>query len=221
MQTFNIIKRNRKYFAAETNSGHKCRILIDSNSEILELGTQELAVIDISVRSSFGVDLIFKLRGSLAEQKEAGVRSLSHHKYNVRLVSRCKDLGGTWDAKAKCWIFNGLVEDEVDELDYLYNSELVGVELIATKTIESCRSAIYFLGYRLAAANSRDYGAQIESDVAFISGKISSGGSYKYWETIIEKDTVLRLHIPSKLIDSEIGVVNDFDYKILNMPKTA
>lgn len=221
MQTFNIIKRNRKYFAATTNSGHKCRILIDSNSEILELGTQKLAVIDISVRSGFGVDLIFKLRGSLEEQKEAGLRTLSHYKYNAWLVSRCKELGGTWDAKAKCWIFNGLVEDEVDELDYLYNSELVGVELIAKKTIESCRSAIYFLGYRLAAANSRDYGAKIESDVAFISGNITSGGSYKNWDTIIEKDTVIRLHVPSKLLESEVGTVGNFDYKILNIPKTA
>ncbi len=34
----NIIKRNRKYFAAETDSKRKCKLLIDSNSENLELG---------------------------------------------------------------------------------------------------------------------------------------------------------------------------------------
>jgi hypothetical protein len=73
MQTFNIIKRNRKYFAAQTKSGHKCRILIDSNSEKLELGMQELVVLDISIKSKFGMDLIFKLQCSVDEQKEAGI----------------------------------------------------------------------------------------------------------------------------------------------------
>lgn len=94
MQTFNIIKRNRKYFAAQTKSGHKCRILIDSNSEKLELGTQELVVSDISIKSKFGVDLIFKLQCSVDEQKEAGIRTLTHFKYNSELVARCKELGG-------------------------------------------------------------------------------------------------------------------------------
>lgn len=134
MQTFNIIKRNRKYFAAQTKSGHKCRILIDSNSEKLELGTQEL----------------------------------------------------------------------------------VGVELTATRDIGRIKSPVSFLGYPLAAAKSRGYGATLESDVALIKGRATSGGSYKNWETVIESGTVLRLHIPSKLFENEAGTIGAFNYKVLN-----
>jgi len=212
MQTFNIIKRNRKYFAAQTKSGHKCRILIDSNSEKLELGTQELVVSDISIKSKFGVDLIFKLQCSVDEQKEAGIRTL----YNSELVARCKELGGKWDVLSKCWFFSGLVEEEVDELDYLYNSELVGVELTATRDIGRIKSPVSFLGYPLAAAKSRDYGATLESDVALIKGRATSGGSYKNWETVIESGTVLRLHIRSKLFENEAGTIGAFNYKVLN-----
>lgn len=216
MQTFNIIKRNRKYFAAQTKSGHKCRILIDSNSEKLELGTQEIVVSDISIKSKFGVDLIFKLQCSVDEQKEAGIRTLTHFKYNSELVARCKELGGKWDALSKCWLFSGLVEEEVDELDYLYNSELVGVELTAMRYIGCIKSPVSFLGYPLAAAKSRDYGATLESDVALIKGRATSGGSYKNWETVIESGTVLRLHIPSKLLENEAGTIGGFNYKVLN-----
>jgi hypothetical protein len=62
MKTITIIieKKNRKYFAAKVN-GYKCKLLIDENSEGLELGTHELLVNDISVRSKYGTDLIYSV----------------------------------------------------------------------------------------------------------------------------------------------------------------
>ncbi|EOX4801897.1 hypothetical protein ACU440_002650 [Vibrio alginolyticus] len=92
----NIIKRNRKYFAAETASKHKCKLLIDSNSENLELGEHCLAVEDISVRSKYGTDLIYKLSASAEAQAEQGIVSLKSD-YNSLLVEECHRLDGAWD----------------------------------------------------------------------------------------------------------------------------
>lgn len=72
MEEFNVLKKNQKYFAALLN-GCKCRIVIDENSSDLPLGEQLLDVEDISVRSKYGVDLVFKLQSSIEEQAESGV----------------------------------------------------------------------------------------------------------------------------------------------------
>lgn len=214
MKVFNIIKRNRKYYAA-THNGHKCKILIDANSENLKLGEQTILVTDISKKTRYGVDVIYKLTAAIDEQEKAGICTFSHPKFNLLLISRCRNLNGIWDKGANCWVFSELVKDEVENLDYIYNSKFVNLELKATETIVSTRSPVTFLGYPLVAAKARDGGASVQKEVAFISGEYRSGGSYKYWETIVEKNSVFRLSVPSLLLP-EISVIKDkFEYKIL------
>ena len=65
---FNVIKKNRKYFAATTDNNKSCKILIDDYSKDLALGEHFLAVKDISVRSKYGTDLIYKLAANVEEQ---------------------------------------------------------------------------------------------------------------------------------------------------------
>lgn len=91
MKEFNVLKKNRKYFAASLN-GYKCRILIDELSQNLSIGTQLLDVEDISVRSKYGTDLIFKLKSSIEEQNESGFITLTST-YNTYLVDKCRALG--------------------------------------------------------------------------------------------------------------------------------
>jgi len=80
MIEFEIIKKKRKYFAAKTGT-KKCKILIDENSDGLEIGAATLAVEDISVKSKYGIDYIYRLVASADEQKDAGLFA----RYNVFL----------------------------------------------------------------------------------------------------------------------------------------
>ena len=212
MDTFNIIKRNRKYFAA-TKGGYKCKIIIDSSSEGLEPGEHALEVEDVSVRSKFGVDLIFKLKGSVEAQASAGICTLRTPCYNSILVGKCRSLGGKWDPDVRAWVFSGLVSDEVDLLDEIYNSDLVGVELTAKDLVAELHAPVEFAGFSLAKATGRDSGAILCDGVALLSGKVRSGGSVKNWVTVIEEGTVLRLEVPRLLIDS--ADQSDFDVKLI------
>ncbi|MCE3220178.1 hypothetical protein G5C64_15210 [Vibrio diabolicus] len=208
----NIIKRNRKYFAAETDSKRKCKLLIDSNSENLELGEHCLAVEDISVRSKYGTDLIYKLSASAEAQAEQGIVSLKAD-YNSLLVKECRKLGGSWDKEQGAWIFPGFVADEVEELDEIYNSGPITVEIAAIEEIREYGKGIEFLGRPLCRAFGRDSGARIDSDIALIFGYATSGGSQKNWATILDEESVLRLQIPSKIL--EIHQDDRFDVKII------
>jgi len=194
MSMFNILKRNRKYFAA-TKDGYKCKILIDSNSENLELGEQTLAVDDISVRSKYGTDLIFKLSASAENQKDAGICTLKTP-YNIRVVDECRRLGGKWDGEEKAWIFPGFVADKVEALDEKYNSELINIEITFPDGTSKWQGCIDVAGFKIASATGRDSGAKIANGVAFIKGEARSGGSVKNWMTVISEGTVIRMSIP-------------------------
>ena len=202
MKSFEVIKKNRKYFAA-TQGGYPCKILIDSNSESLELGTQDLEVEDISVRTKYGTDLIFKLSADIKVQKEVGICTLKAEK-NELLIERAKNLGGKWDSEAGAWVFSALVADKVEELDELFNSPKIGVEL-HFKSHVSAQPHLTAYGYILATAFGRDSGAKIGANVAFVEGKPTSGGSMKNWTCVIPEGCVVRLMVPKALVEEELG----------------
>lgn len=217
--TLNVIKKNRKYFACKTASGHKARLIIDDNSKDLPLGEQELPVNDCSKRTKYGTDLIFELAADAETIAEAGIVTLEHFMYNSDLVEQCKSLGGKWDSEEKCWVFSDIVADKVEELDDLYNSELISIEITNVcnwngkpDTIGEHTGPVYFLGYMLARARGRDSGAELGDNISLIRGGVRSGGSMKNWYTIIEEESVLRLKVPKKLLDihmTENGILWD------------
>jgi hypothetical protein len=194
-----LLKRNRKYFAAKFESGCPVKILIDDASEKLELGMRELVTEDISVRSKYGTDLIYRVIGE--QKKEDGVCTLKHPRFNRVLVVMCKNLGGRWDDEAKAWVFSSIVAAEVEELDYVYNSKEIPIQITAKQSIGAGHDSVYFLGYPVARAMGRDSGATLGEGVSLISGKIDSGGSVKNWTTEIAEGTVLRLMVPEVLLD--------------------
>lgn len=209
MKTFRIIKKNRKYFAATLN-GYKCKILIDSNSENLELGEHTLEVEDISVRSKYGTDLIYKLAASVEEQADAGICTLRAD-YNKNLVEKCRALGGKWDATEKAWIFSGLVEEEVEKLDEKYNSPKVAIEVSATHSFGELTAPLTIAGFVIGKATGRDSGATIADGISFLNGGVTSGGSVKNWRTTIREGSVFRMHMPEACIEDI--ETEFFDYK--------
>lgn len=200
MKTFEIIKKNRKYFSAKIGGKIPCKILIDSNSENLEIGNHQLLVDDISVRSSYGTDLIYKLSAAANDVASAGITTLRTPFYNKDLVNECKKLGGSWDAKTRAWIFSGIVADKVEELDEIYNSSLIPVEITFDRCVRACCEAVFLAGFKIAAATGRDSGAKMAEGVALIEGDVDSGGSMKNWVTSINEGTKIRMEVPELLI---------------------
>jgi len=193
-----LIKKNRKYFACKQN-GFDVKLVIDETSESLVLGDHELLVDDVSVRTKFGTDVIFKLVG---ETKKADkIVTLQSHVYNEWLVSACRKLGGKWDAEASTWVFSPLVEQEVDELDRLYNDDMVTVDIEATEEISGSRSSVMFMGYTIARAFGRDSGAKLGDQVMMLDGSITSGGSTKNWASIVTKGSRFRLEVSQNLLE--------------------
>ncbi len=197
---FNVIKKNRKYFAATTDNNKSCRILIDECSKDLELGEHFLAVKDISVRSKYGTDLIYKLTANVEEQTKLGICSLKSE-YNTLLIEKCRKLGRIWDKSQGAWVFSSIVEKEVEELDEIFNSAPVIVEIEAIEEIQEQGKAIEFLGYSVCKAFNRDSGACIETGIALLSGYATSGGSKKRWTTVLSEGATLRLKIPVDLLN--------------------
>ncbi|MEZ9543594.1 hypothetical protein BCU70_17755 [Vibrio sp. 10N.286.49.C2] len=193
-----IIKKNRKYFSAQTEFGRKCKVVIDENSEGLEPGEQSLLMEDVSVRSRYGTDLIYRL---ITVDKDENTTTLKSP-YNTLLISKCRDLGGVWDKENQIWVFPGFVEEEVKNLDGIFNSSKVVVELTAINEIYGIKQGIEFLGVSLCKAYGRDSGAKMENGISVISGCVDSVGSRKNWKTVIYQETVIRLSIPSKLVET-------------------
>ncbi|HBC3374056.1 TPA: hypothetical protein KDY48_004316 [Vibrio parahaemolyticus] len=209
-KTINLIKKNRKYFAA-TVGGYKCKVLIDAESESLSLGEHECEVEDLSVKSKYGTDLIFKIKAASSDEEEQGIVSLRHYTYNKLLVDKCRQLNGKYDPEENAWIFSPLVSDQIEELDFTYNSKLVPVELHFNDEQASLCKPVAFLGYTLARATGRDSGAVLGDQAMLINGDIRSGGSAKNWTTIIEAGSILRLDVPEELLKE-----NGYATKLVN-----
>lgn len=195
----NLIKKNRIYFACKTETGYEVKLRITEASKDLPLGEHELLVEDASVRTKYGTDIIYVLHSAVNSNSKIILKS----QFNYWLVNKCKKLGGKWDSEDKVWVFSDVVKDEVEELDFIYNSELVSIELTAAKNLQSICDSISFLGYDIVTATGRDSGAVPCDGVSFMSGEISSGGSHANWQTFMEAGTKVRLKVPVELLNSK------------------
>tara|TARA_R110000796_G_scaffold65782_2_gene151792 strand:- start:6552 stop:7238 length:687 start_codon:yes stop_codon:yes gene_type:complete len=214
----NVLKKNRKYFKCEYNS-RACRLKIDKNSENLELGQCEMLMNDISVRSKYGIDVIYELAVDAEKQKSsAGVVTLKAD-YNAHLVKKCRNLGGRWCCDTKSWVFLTLVGQEVEELDVIYNSDKIVVEITASHDCYAHLSDLTFKGITIATATSRDSGAQLGNGIALLRGKIRSGGSNANWNSQADDDSVFRLEIPEKVFEMKVFEINEKDYDERNWKK--
>ena len=215
MKTFNVVKKNRKYFAAILEGKYKCKLLIDDSSKDLELGSHNLEVDDISVRSKYGTDLIFKIKAG--SSLSGGICTLKHDRYNSILREECRRLGGTWDSKERAWIFGAFVEDEVEELDEIFNSPMATYELTFTETLYGYSAPACYCGYTLATATARDSGATLEPNIAIIEGEATSGGSIANWLTKIVAGTVIRMELPALVVEKYAGQhKDDVECKLYN-----
>ncbi len=112
--------------------------------------------------------------------------------YNAEFVTKAKNLGGKWDSLSKSWIFNENVLNYVKEiLIQIYG--VTGETTYQTCTLvvknysaEVVTGAVDLFGRTIARASGRDTGVSLGEGIVWINGKKQSGGSTKYWKTIVE-----------------------------------
>lgn len=196
IKTIVLKKKNRKYFAATVN-GYKCKLIIDENSKDLELKPHSLTVNDLTVRTKYGTDIIFELAGSKEEGNN--VCTFKHSTYNEVMVDRCRKLGGVYERGV--WVFPSIVEEEVEELDFIYNSELVTVDLTALDTFY--HTSATFLGYTIVRSFGKKEKSVLGDNVSMVSGDFSSGGSYKNFGVWVESGSEFRLQVPKELLENK------------------
>lgn len=204
-----VLSKGRKYYKAKIGN-YDWKIVSIDELEIDKV--HELLVEDISVRSKFGTDLIYSTVQKI--DKNAGIVTLTHDRYNKILVDKCKKLGGKWDAEEKSWIFPKIVENDVEELDALFNDNIVDIEITAKEMVCRNTDAISIFGYTICRAFGRDSGAKLADNVSMVKGVINSGGSVKNWKTIINEGSVFRLAVSKNLVEKIVD--EEWDIKILN-----
>ncbi|MFC5081046.1 hypothetical protein VTH8203_02755 [Vibrio thalassae] len=209
----NILKKNLKYYAAQTKKGDNCRVLIDEFSENLSIGEQTLLVDDISVRTrSYGTDLKFKISSDNKSCPQIGTTSLKSE-YNSILVQLCRNIGGTWDDEEQAWIFPYRFRQDVEELDVIFNSQPVTIELTAIVDIYEKGTEVHFLGKPLCKSINYSSGPRPMPGVWILTGYILPKVAGSNCTTHIPKGSTLQLKVPSELLDR----YNDprFDVRII------
>jgi len=199
-----VTKKNRKYFAAKNDQNYPCKILIDEISENLEIDKElHLEVDDISIRSKYGTDLIYKLSRPAKRNPWDEVVIIKLEKYNKFFVDEARKLGGKYDRVANTWTFPKYLEERVEQLDFIYNSEIVPIKITAGSSCYTLHDSLTFMGYSVAKATGRDSGAELYDGVSCLKGKVTSGGSMKNWCTEAEEESELILSVSKNIFDSE------------------
>lgn len=133
--------------------------------------------------------------------------------YHTDFVSKIKKIGSAkWDSYDRCWIVDetevdvvrGIMEEIWGESDIPSASEKVAIKVTFNEEASSWRDSVYLFGIVVARATGRDSGARIGHNATLISGDIGSGGSRSNWETIIKKDTVIKLrNVPKEALSKK------------------
>lgn len=130
----------------------------------------------------------------------AGGKAYVYTPYDPAFVSKIKLLGGRWNPAEKCWmVSDSAVEDARRVMREVYGrddqpvAETVDVQLVFDKDVDELRAPVALLGRIIASASGRDSGASVGTDVLFISGCPTSGGSVKNWRTVVHEGSVVRL----------------------------
>jgi hypothetical protein len=135
--------------------------------------------------------------------------------YHPALPPRARELGGSWDGKARVWVFDRRDEarvralvQEVFGVDPMGSSQrTVTVRLHLgrlTPSGELLRQELWLLGRRVAARPGRDMPVQLGPGVVLVEGRFTpAGGTRRYPEIGAAQGVVLEVRdVPEALVQS-------------------
>ena len=149
------------------------------------------------------------------ERKENGMAKV-FTPYNSDFVAKIKKIGGRkWNSAEKCW---EVPETEIDtvreymmavygETDKADDSEKVTVKVTFNESEWAVCDSLFLFGKAIARATGRDSGAKVGDDVTVLSGKLTSGGSARNWQTRAEDGTVIKVrNVPMAALANTNGM---------------
>lgn len=122
--------------------------------------------------------------------------------YNVEFVRRIKLSGGKWSAASKRWYVpepalpavRTMMAEVYGETDEGPASEYVTLVVKWLEDDWTVGGPVTLAGRVIASAWGRDSGAKPGTNVSFISGEPTSGGSAKNWETKVPEGSVVEIY---------------------------
>ena len=159
------------------------------------------------------------------ENDLAYVRTPYHPNF-VSKIKRCSS--AKWDATRQAWqvkadlvpVVRKLMVDIFGESDIPAEGKRFDVWITFNTAVYADREGVYFFGKCLARARGRDSGARPGDGVCYISGGCRSGGSMKYWESIVNDGSIVVIYdVPETLILNEKhleGVEYEFIERVAN-----
>lgn len=134
--------------------------------------------------------------------------------YNADFIKAIKGIGGArWNREHSAWEIPANSIEQAREImrnvygedDLPDTSPRVEVRLSFTKDVTACCEAVTIYGKTVARAYGRDSGARPGEDVAFVTGKPTSGGSMKNWTSVVPEGCVVILHnVPEVLLSQAL-----------------
>lgn len=143
--------------------------------------------------------------------------------YKHSFVSKIKKIGGIWDYSEKKW---GVPKNNSLILSKLLKEcfgndgtpcETVDIEITLEKKLTAECEPVFLFGTVVAAARGRDSGAKVPENVAFLRGEVASGGSARYWQTIVKEGAQFIIYaVPRQAIENRLDWKHDYgSFKIL------
>lgn len=208
---FKVLKISRVYLEIILNNKYNAKLLKSNLTEDFEIDGEYSALAeDLSVVSKYGTTLKYNLVSNELNNEPVIFQT---DKPNVYLIEELKKLGGKYDKDDGVWVLNNFVKDRVEDLEEIYNSSEISIEVSVEK--ERSLDSLNLFGYDLIKlVNGRDKGTYQMADVAMISGNSKSGGSANNPKVIVSSDTVLRFKLPKKLFEMHVENHKNDGYEI-------
>lgn len=152
-----------------------------------------------------------------------GKTAYIHTPFNTDFISQIKKIDGArWDGSKKAWRVPVNCVEAVREimLDIYGESDIekapgkhYDVRLTFHRTVSVTRDSVTIYGRCVAGAYNRNSGGHCDPGVCHIQGAPASGGTAKYWTSIVPEDSIVMLiDVPESMIQKE-GKYSKVDYE--------
>ena len=140
--------------------------------------------------------------------------------FNREFAGGARKLGGKWNPDLKAWMFPTDIRESVHALllshyGWAPAAAAVKIRLTATNDVSAENGPCMAGVVPVVAASGRDTGAFPCDGVSVLSGVIRSGGSAKYWKTLVRKGTVC---VVRDVPESALGTIDadsDWTYEVM------
>lgn len=124
--------------------------------------------------------------------------------YNPDFPARARALGGIWDADSKTWKFDARDESRVRELclriygtdgSPIATGDLVTLRVTCDphRSLWQNKGPLFFAGREIGRASGRDSGGRTGDGIVFLEGAVTSGGSWKHWQTCTTEGAIFEI----------------------------